>query len=377
MMSKETGIRKRLASKSKRIVIKLGTGILSRPDNLLDRPQIRQLVLQVCKLVKRKIEVVLVSSGAIGAGMGILQMKSRPGLLPLLQATAAIGQSQLMKVYDSFFRSKGIVTAQILLTAEGLNKRVRYLNARSTLSTLLDYRAVPIINENDSVSVDEIKFGDNDTLASLVATLIDADLLIILSNIDGLYLDKDAPGKIVSVVEGITPQIEKSAVSSSTVIGVGGMKTKLQAAKTVTTSGIPMIIANGRKRDVLLKIFNGDKVGTVFLPVKNKMVARKRWIAYSAISRGEIKVDNGAREALVQRGKSLLASGIVDTKGNFKTGDIVRILNEQGQEFARGVVNYSREELSRIKGLKTSQIKSRLGYKFYDEAVHRDNLVIL
>ncbi|GAH66570.1 unnamed protein product, partial [marine sediment metagenome] len=197
------------------------------------------------------------------------------------------------------------------------------------------------------------------------------------SNIDGLYLNKDAPGKIVSIVEGITPQIEASAVSSSTVIGVGGMKTKLQAAKTVTTSGIPMIIANGRKRDVLLKIFNGDKVGTVFLPIKDKMVARKRWIAYSAISRGEIKVDNGAREALVQRGKSLLASGIVDTEGNFKTGDIVKILNEQGQEFARGVVNYSREELSRIKGLKTSQIKSRLGHKFYDEAVHRDNLVIL
>ena len=376
-MLKETDIRKELASRSKRIVIKLGTRILTGSDNLLEKPQIKQLVLQVCELVKRKIEVVLVSSGAVGAGMGVLQMKSRPGLLPKLQATAAIGQSQLMKVYDSFFRLKEIISAQILLTAEDLNNRARYLNVRNTLSTLLRYRVIPIINENDSVSVDEIKFGDNDTLASLVTTLIDADLLIILSDINGLYVDRDTPNKIVSMVESIGPRIEKLAMGSAPALGVGGMKTKLQAAKTVTTSGIPMIIANGRSRDVLLRIFNGDRIGTLFLAVKDKMVARKRWIAYSAISKGEIKVDNGAREALVQRGKSLLASGIVEVKGNFKTGDIVKILNEQGREFARGVVNYSREELSKIKGLKTSQIESRLGYKFYDEAVHRDNLVIL
>jgi glutamate 5-kinase len=376
-MSKETDIRKKLASRSKRIVIKLGTRILTGSDNLLEKPQIKQLVLQVCELVKRKIEVVLVSSGAVGAGMGVLQMKSRPGLLPKLQATAAIGQSQLMKVYDSFFRLKEIISAQILLTAEDLNNRTRYLNVRNTLSTLFRYRVIPIINENDSVSVDEIKFGDNDTLASLVTTLIDADLLIILSDINGLYVDRDSPNKIVSMVESISPRIEKLAASSAPAPGVGGMKTKLQAAKTVTSSGIPMIIANGRSKDVLLRIFNGDRTGTLFLAVKDKMVARKRWIAYSAISRGEIKVDNGAREALVQRGKSLLASGIVEVKGNFKTGDIVKILNEQGREFARGVVNYSREELSKIKGLKTSQIKSRLGCKFYDEAVHRDNLVIL
>ncbi len=376
-MLKETDIRKELASRSKRIVIKLGTRTLTGSDNLLERPQIKQLVLQICELVKRKIEVVLVSSGAVGAGMGVLQIKSRPGLLPKLQATAAIGQSQLMKVYDSFFRLKEIISAQILLTAEDLNNRARYLNVRNTLSALLKYRVIPIINENDSVSVDEIKFGDNDTLASLVATLIDADLLIILSDINGLYVDRDAPDKIVSMVETIGPRIEKLAVGSDAALGVGGMKTKLQAAKTVTTSGIPMIIANGRSKDVLLRIFNGDKAGTLFLAVKDKMVARKRWIAYSAISRGEIKVDNGARDALVQRGKSLLASGIVEVKGNFKTGDIVKILNEQGREFARGVVNYSREELSKIKGLKTSQIKSGLGYKFFDEAVHRDNLVIL
>ncbi len=375
-MLKETDIRKELASRSKRIVIKLGTRILTGSDNLLEKPQIKQLVLQVCELVKRKIEVVLVSSGAVGAGMGVLQMKSRPGLLPKLQATAAIGQSQLMKVYDSFFRLKEIISAQILLTAEDLDNRARYLNVRNTLSTLLRYRVIPIINENDSVSVDEIKFGDNDTLASLVTTLIDADLLIILSDINGLYVDRDTPNKIVSMVESIGPRIEKLAMGSAPALGVGGMKTKLQAAKTVTTSGIPMIIANGRSKDVLLRIFNGDRAGTLFLAVKDKMVARKRWIAYSAISRGEIKVDNGAREALVQRGKSLLAGGIVEVKGNFKTGDIVKILNEQGREFARGVVNYSREELSKIKGLKTSQIKSRLGYKFYDEAVHRDNLVV-
>ncbi|MEA3328246.1 MAG: glutamate 5-kinase [Candidatus Omnitrophota bacterium] len=367
--------RKKLFSNTRRIVIKLGTAILTGRDNLLDKPQIKQLVFQVSSLLDRNFEIILVSSGAIGAGMGLLEMKSRPSLLPLLQATAAVGQSQLMKVYDSFFKLKGYLTAQILLTAEDLNNRERYLNARNTISTLFNRKVLAIINENDTVSADEIKFGDNDNLASLVAALVDADLLIVLSDVDGLLNDKGKKG-VLAVVDRITPEIE-GKVRSSSGVGVGGMRTKLQAAKTVTKSGIPMIIANGRTKDVLIKVVAGQPIGTVFLPAKDKMAARKRWIAYSAVSKGEIKIDPGAGQALTKKGKSLLAGGIIGAAGGFKPGDIVKILDNQGQEFARGISNYSKDEVLKIKGVKTSGIKSVLGYKYYDEVIHRNNLVIL
>ncbi|MEA3560683.1 MAG: glutamate 5-kinase [Candidatus Omnitrophota bacterium] len=376
VINKNSAVRKKLLSNTKRIVIKLGTAVLTGQDNLLDRPQIKRLAFQICKLLNQKFEIILVSSGAIGAGMGLLHIKSRPVLLPSLQATAAIGQGQLMKVYDSFFKLKGYLTAQILLTSEDLNNRQRYLNARNTVFTLLKYKALPVINENDTVSVDEIKFGDNDTLAGLVAALVDADLLITLSNIDGLYMSDKNKNKVLSIIEKITPEIESKARGSSAV-GVGGMRTKLQAAKTITKSGISMIIANGRTKNILIRIINGDDIGTMFSPVKAKMAARKRWIAYSAVSKGEIGVDCGARQALTKKGKSLLASGIMDATGNFKTGDVIRILDDQGRLFARGMTNYSMDELSKIKGFKTSEIKSILGYKYYDEVIHRDNLVIL
>ena len=369
---KKSDKRKDVISNTKRIVIKLGTAILTGRDNLLDKPQIKQLALQISSLLKQNFEIILVSSGAIAAGMGLLKMKSRPSLLPLLQATAAVGQSQLMQVYDSFFKLKGYMTAQILLTAEDLNNRERYLNARNTISTLLKHGVVPVINENDTVSAEEIKFGDNDTLASLVAALVDADLLIILSDIDGLKKGKT----ILDLVDQVTPEIENEARGSSGP-GVGGMRTKLRAAKTVTKSGIPMVIANGRTKEALLKIVAGQKIGTVFLPVKDKMAARKRWIAYSALSRGEIKIDPGAKQALTEKGRSLLAGGIMGATGSFKTGDIVKILDSRGQEFARGIANYSKDEVLKIKGVKTSEIKSILGYKYYDEVIHRNNLVIL
>lgn len=374
-------MRKEFSRNVKRVVVKVGTSILtSKRSNRLDVAQIKRIVNQICKLLDRKIEVILVTSGAIGAGMGLLELAERPKLLPRLQAAAAVGQSQLMKLYSSLFKPKRRLIAQVLLTAEDLNVRQRYLNARNTISTLLDYRVVPIINENDTVSVDEIKFGDNDTLASLVANLVDADLLVILSDVDGLYAslpDRTGAKMLVDIVEEIGPELMKVASETPAKTSVGGMKTKLKAANTATSSGIPMVIANGRTEDVLIKIVDGQTIGTLFLPKESKLAARKRWMAYSTVPKGRIIVDSGAKEALVKKGKSLLASGVVGVEGKFKIGDVVGVIDEGGKEFARGLINYSSEEADRIKGLKTQAIASKLGYKYYDELLHRDNLVIL
>lgn len=374
-------LRKELLKDIKRVVVKVGTSVLtSRKTDRLDEPLIRSIVLQICKLFSKKIEVILVTSGAIGAGMGLLDWRQRPKLLPRLQAAAAIGQSQLMKLYDSFFKSKGRLTAQILLTSDDLNVRNRYLNAKNTISTLLDYRAIPIINENDSVSVDEIKFGDNDTLSGMVANLVDADLLIILSDVDGLYTTRpERPDAqiLIDTVEEIGPEIAKLAQGPSGKTQVGGMRTKVSTAKMVTGSGIPMVIANGRTKDVLRKIIDGQVIGTLFLPKEGKLAARKRWIAYSTVPKGKIVVDRGAKEALLKKGKSLLSSGVVGAEGRFKIGDVVGVVDEEGLEFARGLTNYSKDEVAAIKGLKTHEIEAKLGYKYYDELIHRDNLVIL
>lgn len=374
-------MREKFSKEVKRVVVKVGTSVLTkRQSNRLDTDFIKRLVGQISKLLARNIEVVLVSSGAIGAGMGLLGLMKRPKLLPGLQAAAAIGQSHLMKLYDSSFKSRDHLTAQILLTAEDLTTRSRYLNAKNTISRLLEYKATPIINENDSVSVDEIKFGDNDTLASLVANLVEADLLIILSDVDGLNSrngEKSGKEALVDTVEEVTPDIVRLAKRTEARISVGGMHTKLQAAKTVTSSGIPMIIANGRIENVLVKIIDGKKIGTLFLPKAAGLSARKRWIAYSTVPKGSIVVDKGAEEALVEKGKSLLASGVVGILGRFKVGDVVGVCDEEEQEFARGLANYSKDEVAKIKGLKTNEIESSLGYKYYDELIHRDNLVIL
>ncbi len=374
-------LRKELLKDIKRVVVKIGTSVLtSKKTKRLDAPLIRSIVLQICELFNKKIEVILVTSGAIGAGMGLLDWQKRPKLLPRLQAAAAIGQSQLMKLYDSFFRSKRRLTAQILLTCDDLNVRSRFLNAKNTISTLLDYRAIPIINENDSVSVDEIKFGDNDTLSGLVVNLADADLLIILSDVDGLYTTHPARPDaqiLIDTVEEIGPEIAKLARGPSAKTQVGGMKTKISTAKMVTGSGIPMVIANGRAKDVLIKIIDGEIIGTLFLPKEGKLAARKRWIAYSTMPKGKIVVDRGAKIALLKKGKSLLSSGVVGAEGRFKIGDVVGVVDEEGLEFARGLTNYSKDETSTIKGLKTHEIEAKLGYKYYDELIHRDNLVIL
>lgn len=362
-------------NKVKRVVIKIGTSVLASKENRLDKIQIRNLASQISFLIDSGMEVLLVTSGAIGAGMGILGLKTRPRKLPHLQAAAAIGQNQLMKVYNDAFKARGLSTAQVLLTQEDLINRTRYLNAKNTLQTLLDYRIIPIINENDTVSVDEIKFGDNDRLSALVANLIEAGLLIILSDVDGLYTDRQ--DKIVSVVEEITPEIEKLASGTSKEISLGGMVTKIEAAKIVTNSGILCIIANGKTSDVLIKIIRGENVGTAFLPKGDRLAAKKRWIAFSSKPKGKVFVDEGAKEALIRRGRSLLSAGVISLKGEFGYGDMVSIIDPEGKEFARGITNYSSAELEKIRGLKSGKIEQTIGHRYYDEVVHRDNLVIL
>lgn len=362
----------------KRIVVKAGTKILTSKSAKLDKREIQALVKQIANLIKEDIEVILISSGAIVEGMNFLGLKSRPSSLPILQAAAAIGQNQLMKIYGHYFQKENIVIAQILLTQNDLSNRKRYLNAKNTLFSLLDKNVVPVINENDTVATDEIKFGDNDNLSALVANLVNADCLVILTDVDGLYCIEKNNKKIkIDMVAKIDSEIEKMAYKSDQCFSIGGMKTKIEAAKIATSSGIPCIIANGKKANILTEIAHNEKVGTKFLPIKGKLKDRKKWIAFGLKPKGEIFVDKGAKRALKKMGRSLLSAGIVDVKGKFVYGDVIKVLDEKNNEFARGLTNYSSDELKLIKGQKTNMIEKKLGYKYYDEIIHRDNLVVL
>lgn len=372
-----------LPVKMKRVVVKVGTGILTSRNFRLNKAWIKNLVAQIAALINKNIEVILVTSGAIGAGMGLLSLDLRPKLLPQQQAAAAIGQSQLMKIYGTLFKHHGILTAQILLTSEDLSNRKRYLNAKNTLFTLLTYHAVPIINENDTVSVDEIKFGDNDRLSALVANLMQADLLIILSDVDGLYAaapkrkQSQTKKSVISIVEKVVAETERMASAGISKLGTGGMLSKIEAAKICSAAGLSCIVANGKTPNILRRILDGENIGTLFLPKKEQLVAKKRWIGFSAKVNGQILVDQGAKQALISKKSSLLPKGIVKIRGTFAVGAMVSILDAENKEFARGLTSYSSEELTKIKGQKTDQIKAILGYKYYDEVVHRDNLVIL
>jgi glutamate 5-kinase len=373
--------RKTIFAKSRRIVIKVGSAVLTSSEQGLDQNRIERLASDISSIMGQGREVVLVSSGAIAAGLaklGLQKTKSMP--LSLKQAAAAIGQSGLMWMYEKTFGTHGKKVAQVLLTREDLSNRTRFLNARNTLQTLLGYGVIPVINENDTVSVDEIKFGDNDNLSSMVVHLTDADLLIILSDIDGLYTADpkiDASAELIPVVEKITAEMERSAGDAHTTLGTGGMRSKLMTAKKVGAFGAPMVILNGKKNGVLQALFEGAAVGTLFLPKPEKQDSRKHWIAYTVCSNGRVMVDDGALEALMNKGKSLLPGGIARVEGSFKVGDCVTCIDRSGNAFARGLVKYSSADLDRIKGLKTSQIESVLGHKDYDEVIHRDDLVIL
>ena len=341
-----------------RIVIKIGASLL------VDNQIIDQLTSQIVDLLKHKREVILVSSGAIACGMAILGLKSRPTKLEFLQAAASLGQSELMQLYRRRFSAYNIKCAQILLTWEDFDARNRYLNARHTLEVLLKWRNLPIINENDTVSVDEIKFGDNDRLSALVANLIDADILIILSDVDGLFIPETS--EIIRIVNKITTKIERLASSSDKAISVGGMKTKLSAARIAMESQIPCLIINGKKSNALsLALADPFNAGTLLLPVETRIPARKKWLIFCTRPKGSICVDDGAKNALLA-GKSLLTVGVVDLEGNFTQGDIVEITDQKGSSFARGKVNFSTQDLDKIKGKKKMK-----------EVIHCDNLVVI
>ena len=361
--------------KNNRIVIKVGTKVITSKDRTLDALRMKDLVRQISCIQDKGVKVILVTSGAIGAGLSLLGMKKRPSRLNELQATASIGQSHLMGLYGEYFKERGYLVGQILLTQEDFNDRARYLNIKHTIDTLLAHNAVPVINENDTVATEEIKCGDNDRLSSLVGDLCQADKLVILTDVDGLL---DEKGSVISLVEEITPKILKLCGRQSHCdLGTGGMGTKIESAKRAMSSGIECIVANGKKEDIILKIMNGESVGTVFKSLKAKLIARKRWIAYSSKPSGSIKVDDGAKLALSKNDKSLLASGIAAVSGSFKRGDVVKIVDGSNKEFGRGIANYSSDDVSKIRGLKSGRFKDILGFKGTDEVIHRDNLVIL
>ncbi|MBC8413476.1 MAG: glutamate 5-kinase [Nitrospira sp.] len=363
----------------KRVVIKIGSNILASPEQGLNTRRLASIVKNISKIADREMEIVLVSSGAVAAGLKKLGLTKKPKEIRLKQAAAAIGQSSLMWAYEHNFAKYKKKVAQVLLTQEDIGSRSRYINAKNTLSTLLSYGVIPIINENDPIAVDEIKFGDNDMLAALTAGLIEADMLIILSDVDGLYTEDPAQrnAKFIANVQEITPAIEKLAGGEGSAVGTGGMYSKLLAAKQTTNHGIPAVIMNGKKSALLLQLSQGKPVGTFFQPRPQRMSSKKGWIAYGVRSKGTIYLDEGAVTALLEKGKSLLPSGITRTEGSFNVGDYVLCITADGRKIAKGLINYSSEDLNLIKGRKTSEIEKLLGYKYSDEVIHRDNLVIM
>ena len=352
----------------------MGTRVLTSENNRIDSGVIKRISEAIADLSDSGTEVVLVTSGAIGSGLGLLDVAKKGRSLAELQAAASIGQNYLMDTYNKYLRKRGYTAGQILLTQEDLNDRKRFLNIKYTLNSLFKYKAVPVINENDSVSTEEIKFGDNDRLSSLVADLADSDLLIILTDVDGLY---DADGMVIDEVEAVTGDVKSLCKGKGCEESTGGMTSKLIAIKNATHSGIPCVIASGRRKDVLRDICSGEKCGTYFHPAEKTITARKRWIAFGRKSKGTVFVDDGAFTAISEKKKSLLPGGIVSVKGNFIQGDVVDIICGVKTVVARGLSNYSSKEISRIKGKKTREIESALGYKDYDEVVHRDNLVVM
>ena len=372
--------KKLILKRARRVVVKIGSQILSSPEGI-EENRLRGLVRELAELHERKKEIVVVSSGAVAAGMTRLGRKERPKTIPEKQALAAVGQIKLMALYERAFAKFDKSVAQVLLTADDLANRQRYINAKHTFQVLLESSIIPIVNENDTVAVEEMKFGDNDHLSALVATLLEADLLVILSDVDGVY-DKDPRAhrdaqliSLISEARGISRAIGGDSMSG---VGTGGIVTKLGAAEEAAAAGIPTVIASGLQSGVLEKVFDSkEQIGTLILAEQDRLPSRKHWIAYNLKPSGEIVVDQGAQDAVVQKGKSLLPSGLKEVRGAFGVGECVRCLDLAGKEFARGLVNYSAQELNRIRGLHTSRIEKVLGYKAYEEIIHRDDLVVL
>ncbi len=357
---------------ARRIVVKIGSRLLAEDAEA----RVRNLVAQIAAQRARGVSCVLVSSGAIALGVRRLGMSERPHAIPHLQATAAVGQGHLMQYYDRGFAEHGLAAGQVLLTHDDLSDRTRFLNARHALLALLEYGAVPVVNENDTVAVEEIKFGDNDQLAALVTNLVEAELLIILTDVGGLL---DAAGNVVPEVSDVDSQAAPIAGATQSGVGRGGMASKVQAAKVAARFGCATVVASGREPEILRRVLSGELIGTVFVPTPRAQAlgSRKHWIAYALKPSGTLVVDAGARRALVENKRSLLPSGVREVKGRFGLGDAVAVVTEDGKEFARGLCGYSAEEVEKIRGRRTTDIESILGYKYFDEGIHRDDLVIL
>lgn len=374
-------LRQEIATTAQLIVVKVGTRVLSRDDGTLNRERIAELAEELNAMMAAGKRVVLVSSGAVGAGVSQLGLPRRPTDLAHLQAVAAIGQASLIETYNQTFRAHGRIAAQVLLTADDLDDRARYLNVRNTLLTLLELGAIPIINENDTVAVDELMatFGDNDRLAAMVTNLLRAQLLIILSDVEGLYNGApDLPeSKLVPTVTRLDDSIATFVRDRDTGMSKGGMASKLNAARIVTSAGENVIIASGREPSVLASIMAGQEVGTLFVAQGKSTSPRKRWIGFSAQACGRIILDAGACGAIAGKGRSLLAIGIVSTEGDFQKGDVVSVCDANGSEVARGLTNYSAEEVRRIQGLRSERIAEVLGHRPYEEVIHRDNMTVV
>jgi len=373
--------RRELLRDVRKVVVKIGTAALSDDAGGLDERSVAGLAGQVHALRQRGLQVVLVSSGAIGAGMNALGLEARPTKIPELQACAAVGQGRLAVVYEKCFRRRGYHAAQMLLTRDDFDDRRRYLNASNAIHAILNYGAVPLINENDTISVEEmtLTFTDNDILAALVTNLLGADMLVVLTVEEGLYENPEAPSRqrrVLPVVAKVTDEIRALVAAGCSTGGRGGMGSKIEAASMVTAAGNLFAIANARCNSVLERLFDGEEIGTLFLPARRRMAGRKRWLRFGSRPKGRVVVDRGARRALVERGKSLLPSGVIGVQGDFARGDLVSVRDESGNEFARGLINYGAEEMAKIAGKRTPAMRRILGEAPYDETIHRDHLVL-
>ncbi|MDQ0203023.1 glutamate 5-kinase [Pectinatus haikarae] len=363
-----------------RIVVKVGTSTLNHAGGRLNIHRIECLVRQLSDLSNQNREIVLVTSGAVGAGLSRMKMGEKPDSIPEKQALAAIGQGILMHIYEKLFGEYGQTVAQVLLTKENSVRYSQYINSRNALLALLQMQVIPIINENDVVAVDELKIGDNDTLSATVASLVDADVLVLLTDTDGLYTDNPQvcpDAKLIDEISEITPEIENAAGGAGTKLGTGGMFTKVQAAKIAVNSGVTMVIANGSRKNVLTDIFAGENIGTIFPAHETHLKQRKSWLAFGKRIAGSIVVDRGCEEALIKHGSSILAAGITDFEGLFIEGSTVRVLSADAREIARGIINYDTKSLRKIIGHNTKDFASLLNGKVYDEVIHRDNMVLM
>jgi glutamate 5-kinase len=380
-----TGKEREMASRkrdirARRLVVKVGTYTLSDAEGRLDREQMRDIVQQIASLREEGREVILVSSGAIAAGVELLELDERPRDIPSLQAASSVGQGLLLQLYSVYFAHYNVLVGQVLFTQYDFAHRQQYLNARNTFRRLLEQGVVPVVNENDTVAVEEIRFGDNDRLAALVSLLTGADLLVMLSDIEGFYTadpKRDPSARLIPEVERITPAMLKAAGEAVEEHASGGMAAKLEAARIATASGIGVVVAPGKEPDILARVLKGERVGTYFYPRQRKLRGHKQWIAFGTRPRGTIVIDQGAREALLHGGKSLLPAGVLECRGNFDAGDAVEVVDESGRKVARGLCGLSSLELEEVKGMRSDEAARRLGDEKCEEVIHRDYLVVV